>query len=133
MKQLRWLSEAQVMAIQERLLAEHGGLAGVRDAGLLRSALDRPQNLFSYEKPSLFDKAAAYAFGIAKNHPFLDGNKRTALMAAYTFLGKNGHRLSASEGSAVIATQELASGEMNQEAFSAWLKQESKRVEAAVG
>lgn len=125
MKEPRWLTEAQVLAIHERLLAEHGGLAGVRDEGLLKSALERPRNLFAYENPSHFDMAAAYAHGIAKNHPFLDGNKRTALMAAYTFLGRNGWQLAASEEKSVVATQELASGEMTQQAYSVWLKQES--------
>ena len=127
MKVPRWLSEAQILAIHERLLAEHGGLTGVRDVGLLKSALDRPQNLFAYEKPSTFDLAAAYAFGIARNHPFIDGNKRTALMAAYTFLGRNGYQLIASEENAVLTTLSLAAGELTQEAFSAWLKQESKK------
>ena len=127
MKVPRWLSEAQILAIHERLLAEHGGLVGVRDVGLLKSALDRPQNLFAYKKPSTFDLAAAYAFGIARNHPFIDGNKRTALMAAYTFLGRNGYHLIASEENAVLTTLSLAAGELTQEAFSAWLKQESKK------
>lgn len=132
MKEPRWLSEAQVLAIHERLLAEHGGLAGIRDIGLLKSALDRPRNLFAYEKPSTFHMAAAYAHGIARNHPFLDGNKRTALMVAYTFLGRNGCQLIASEEKAVAATQELAAGNMSQPAFAAWLKQESKETESPV-
>ncbi len=127
MKEPRWLTEAQVLAIHERLLAEHGGLAGVRDKGLLKSALDRPQNLFAYEKPTTFDMAAAYAHGIAKNHPFLDGNKRTALASAGIFLERNGYQLTASEEKAVVATLELASGQMNQQSFSTWLKQESKK------
>lgn len=125
MKQPRWLSEAEILAIHERLLAEHGGLAGIRDIGLLRSAIDRPKNLFAYEKPSSFDLAAICAHGIAKNHPFNDGNKRTALMAAYTFLGKNGQQLTAPEENAVVATRALATGEMDPSEFSAWLKQES--------
>jgi death-on-curing protein len=127
MKEPRWLTELQVLAIHERLLAEHGGLVGIRDNGLLKSALDRPQNLFTYEKPSIFDMAAAYAHGIAKNHPFLDGNKRTALASAGIFLERNGYQLTASEETAVVATLELASGQMNQESFSTWLKQESKK------
>jgi len=126
MTEPRWLTEAQVLAIHERLLAEHGGLAGIRDEGLLKSALNRPQNLFAYEKASTFDMAAAYAHGIAKNHPFLDGNKRSAFMSAYTFLARNGHQLSASEEMAVVATLELAAGKMSQQAFSTWLKQVSK-------
>jgi death-on-curing protein len=114
-----------LLAIHERLLAEHGGLAGIRDAGLLASAMGRPQNILASEKPSLFDFAAAYAHGIAKNHPCNDGNKRTALMAAYIFLGKNSYQLVASEEKAVLATLALASGGMNQQIFSMWLKEES--------
>lgn len=132
MKEPRWLTEAVVLAIHERLLADHGGLAGIPDQGLLESALERPQNLFAYEKPSIYALAAAYAHGIAKNHPFLDGNKRTAFMAAYTFLGRNGHQLIASEEKAVVATQELAAGNMSQQAFSIWLKMESKKIKKAL-
>jgi death-on-curing protein len=92
MKEPRWLSKGELLAVHERLLAEHGGLAGIRDAGLLSSAMGRPKNILAYEKSSLFDLAAAYAHGIAKNHAFNDGNKRTALMAPYIFLGKNGYQ-----------------------------------------
>jgi len=126
MKEPRWLAEAEILAIHERLLAEHGGLAGVRDEGLLKSALDRPRKLFAYEKPSVFDLAAAYAYGIAKNHPFLDGNKRTALAAAGIFLELNGHELIATEAQAVSVTLALAASELDQQAFSAWLRQESR-------
>ncbi len=126
MKEPRWLAEAEILAIHERLLADHGGLAGVRDEGLLKSALDRPRNLFAYEKPSIFDLAAAYAYGIAKNHPFLDGNKRTALAAAGIFLELNGYELIATEIQAVTVTLALAAGELDQQAFSAWLRQESR-------
>lgn len=129
MKEPRWLGPVAILAIHERLLAEHGGMAGVRDPGLLQSALDRPQNAFAYEKPTVFDLAAAYAHGIAKNHPFIDGNKRTAFMAAYTFLAMNGFQLVASEANAVTAVLELASGGMTQEAFAVWLRQESKEIE----
>lgn len=125
MREPKWLTENQILAIHDRLLAEHGGLGGVRDMGLLRSALGRPENLLLYEKPTIFDLAAAYAHGLAKNHPFHDGNKRTALMAAYTFLGRNGHELTATEESAVIATRDLAAGKLDQKAYAAWLKKES--------
>lgn len=128
MKEPRWLEESAILAIHERLLAEHGGLAGIREPGLLKSALDRPKNLFSYEKPSFFDLAAAYGFGIARNHPFLDGNKRTALAAAGIFLELNGYRLEANEQDAVGATLALAAGEMTQEEFSMWLKRESEKL-----
>jgi death-on-curing protein len=121
----RWLTIQQILAIHDRLISDHGGLAGVRDAGLLESALMRPRNTFAYESSSLFDLAAAYAHGIAKNHPFHDGNKRAALMSAYIFLGRNGYRLNATEEKAVIAVQMLASGELDQAGFAAWLKRES--------
>ena len=85
MKEPRWISLEVILAVQDELLARFGGLAGLRDEGLLESALNRPQHLFAYETPSLFDLAAAYALGIVKNHPFLDGNKRAGFMAAYIF------------------------------------------------
>jgi|SRR5882724_6604583 len=125
MKQIRWLSEIAVLAIHDRLLAEHGGLEGVRDLGLFESAMGRPKNAAAYEKPTVFDLAALYAHGIAKNHPFNDGNKRTAFMAAYTFLALNGHQLNASEEAAVSVTVALAKGEIDSAGFSAWLKEES--------
>ena len=125
MSEPRWLTVQQILAIHDRLISDHGGLAGVRDAGLLESALMRPRNTFSYGSSSLFDLAAAYAHGIAKNHPFHDGNKRAALMSAYTFLGRNGYQLNATEENAVITVQMLASGELDQPEFAAWLKRES--------
>jgi death-on-curing protein len=125
-KEPRWLTEEQILAIHERLLSEHGGLAGVRDQGLLESALDRPRNLFAYKDASIYDIAGAYAHGIVKNHPFLDGNKRTAFIAAYVFLAMQGRQLIASEEKAVTAMLALAAGEMTQQAFSKWLEQESE-------
>jgi death-on-curing protein len=108
------------------LLSEHGGESGVRDDGLLESALSRPPNLFSYEKPSLFELAASYAFGIVKNHPFVDGNKRTGFVAAATFLDSNRVELTANEAEAVIKTLGLAAGEVTESDYAAWLKSNSK-------
>ncbi len=125
MSEPRWLTVQQILAIHDRLISDHGGLAGVRNTGLLESALMRPRNTFAYGSSSLFDLAAAYAHGIAKNHPFHDGNKRAALMSAYTFLGRNGYQLNAIEENAVITVQMLASGELDQAGFAAWLKRES--------
>ncbi|MDD3276159.1 MAG: type II toxin-antitoxin system death-on-curing family toxin [Kiritimatiellales bacterium] len=85
MKEPLWVSAEVVLAVQEELLARFGGIAGLRDEGLLDYAINRPQHLFHYGKPSLFELAAEYAFGIVKNHPFLDGNKRAGFMTAYIF------------------------------------------------
>ena len=119
MKEPRWLTLTAIHAMHEELIAEHGGSSGVRDQGLLESALARPQNLLAYGKPSLAEMGAAYAFG--NNHPFVDGNKRTALMAANVFLGLNGQRLIAPEAEAVVMMQELASGACSEAEFAAWL------------
>ena len=116
-----WLTREAVLAIQGELLARFGGLAGIRDEGLLDSALNRPLHLFHYGEPSLFDLAAAYAEGIVKNRPFLDGNKRAGFMAAYTFLGINGQQLEAPEEEAVLQTLALAADAIGATEFSAWL------------
>jgi death-on-curing protein len=121
MKEPRWLTVATIHTMHEELIAEHGGSSGVRDEGLLESALARPQNLLACGKPSLPEMAASYAFGIARNHPFVDGNKRTSLMAAFVFLGLNGQRLVAPEAEAVVMVQELASGACSEAEFAAWL------------
>ena len=117
MKEPVWLKHGAVLSIQVRLLAQFGGLAGVRDEGLLPSALHRPQQQFAYGKPDLFDLAAAYAHGIVKNHPFLDGNKRAGFMAAYTFLGLNGEEVQAPEEEVVLQTLGLAAGVVSEAAF----------------
>lgn len=122
MKEPRWISAEVVLAVQEELLARFGGLAGLRDEGLLDSALNRPQHLFAYEETTLFDLAAAYALGIVKNHPFLDGNKRIGFMAAFIFLGANGYDLMAPEEEVILQTLALAAGEIDQVAYAVWLK-----------
>jgi death-on-curing protein len=121
MKEPRWLTVTVIHTMHGELVAEHGGSSGVRDQGLLESALARPQNLLAYGRPNLAEMAASYAFGIARNHPFVDGNKRTALMAAYVFLGLNGQRLVAPEAEAVVMMQELASGVCGEAEFATWL------------
>ncbi len=125
----RWLKEAVVLALHDEQLAEHGGSEGLRDEGLLSSALARPHNLFSYGDPSVFDLAAAYAYGIVRNHPFVDGNKRTGFLAAYVFLALNGWQLIASEADAVAVVLALAQGEMQEAEFSAWLQQQAASIE----
>jgi len=126
----RWLLEAAVNAMHGELIAAHSGGLGVRDAGLLSSALARPQNQAAYGKPSIFDLAAAYAFGIIQNHPFVDGNKRTGFLAAYVFLDLNGWELRAAEADAVTAVVALAAGEMDEAGFSEWIKGNSVVHEA---
>jgi death-on-curing protein len=122
---LRWLLEGVVIAMHDEQIAEHGGSLGIRDAGLLSSALARPQNQAVYGESSVFDLAAAYAFGIIRNHPFVDGNKRTGFLAAYVFLDLNGWELMASEAEAVAAALALAASEMDEAGFADWLKTKS--------
>jgi death-on-curing protein len=112
-----WLTREQVLAIQEEQLHEHGGFAGVRDENSLEGALARPPNLYHYEKAALPALAAAYAHGIAKNHPFCDGNKRAAFMCAYVFLGLNGLELTLTEPKAIEVMLTLASGSVIQAEF----------------
>lgn len=128
MKEPQWVLRETVLALQERLLAEFGGLSGVRDAGLLDSALARPQHLSAYGKPSLFHLAAAYAFGLVRNHPFLDGNKRIGFTAAVLFLELNGQRFTAAEADATIKTLALAASELDEAAYIIWLKQNSRKL-----
>lgn len=118
----RWLLDGVVMAIHDEQIAVHGGSPGIRDAGLLSSALVRPKHQAHYGEPSAFELASAYTCGIIRNHPFVDGNKRTGFLAAYVFLNINGWQLRASEADAVNAVLALASGEMDEPSFSNWLK-----------
>ncbi|MBI5504526.1 MAG: type II toxin-antitoxin system death-on-curing family toxin [Deltaproteobacteria bacterium] len=126
MKEPEWLLREVVLAVHERLLAEFGGSAGIRDTGLLESALARPVNLYAYQSPELCELAASYAFGIVKNHPFVDGNKRSGFAAAAMFLELNGRRLTASEADATIRTLALAAGEMSEAEFATWLEGNSR-------
>jgi death-on-curing protein len=114
-----------LLAIQSELLNRFGGLAGIRDEGLLDSAINKPKNLFAYGEPSVFELAASYATGLVKNHPFLDGNKRIGFMAAYVFLGANGWSLEAPEEEAVLQTLALAAGESAEADYAAWLARNS--------
>lgn len=122
-----WVAREAILAVHDQLLAEFGGDSGIRDAGLLDSALARPENKFAYEEAPLFDLAAAYAFGIVKNHPFIDGNKRTGFMAAVMFLERNGSRFAAAEADAVVRTFALAAGEMTEAQYAVWLKESCAR------
>lgn len=117
-----WVLKAAVLAFHLRQLAEHGGGEGVRDEGLLDSALARPQNKFAYEEPDLFELAAAYAYGIATNHPFVDGNKRTAYVTALTFLRLNGFRVEASQTEKYETFIRLAAGELREAGLADWFR-----------
>lgn len=121
----RRLMEGVVIALHGEQIAEHGGVIGIRDAGLLSSVLARQQNQVAYGDQSVFDLAAAYAFGIIQNHLFVDGNKRTGFLAAYVFLDLNGWELTASEVEAVVGVLALATGEMDEAGFADWLKTRS--------
>jgi death-on-curing protein len=125
MSEPNWLSKGLVLAFHNELLNRFGGSTGIRDEGLLESAMSKPQQLYHYESPSLFEMAASYGFGIVKNHPFVDGNKRTGFIAAALFLEKNGYRFTAPEAEAVIQTLALAAGELDQAGFAEWLQQNS--------
>lgn len=117
-----WLSEDVVIAIHDEQIAIHGGGAGLRDPGMLASALERPVNKWSYENSDLAELASAYAFGLAKNHPFVDGNKRTALLALYTFLYINGIDFIVAEADAAAAILALAAGEVEEEGLTRWIR-----------
>lgn len=126
MKEPIWLNREDCLAIHEMMLAQHGGLAGVRDAGLLDSALAKPRHLLAYGSTSIAEMAASYAAGVILNHPFLDGNKRTGFMLAATFLEANGWEFFATEESVVEMTLALASGKLKQADYADWLDKNSK-------
>jgi death on curing protein len=125
MSQWTWLEEPVVWAIHEAQLAEHGGSAGVRDAGLLASALARPLNLAAHGEADAAALAAAYGFGVARNHPFIDGNKRTAFVCCELFLTLNGQLLVADDALCVSTMLALAAGELPEADFAAWLRTHS--------
>ena len=122
-----WIDPAVILAVHDEQLAEHGGAAGVRDAGLLESALARPRNLAHYGQPDACELAAAYAFGLAKNHPFIDGNKRSAFVATELFLMLNGWRLTAGDADCVMVMLRLAAGEVDEASFAQWLRDHVER------
>jgi len=127
MKDPHWVLRETALALQERLLAEFGGLSGLRDESLLDSALARPLQRFNYGKPGLFELAAAYAFGLVRNHPFLDGNKRIGFTTAVVFLEINGLEFTATEADATLKTLALAARELTESGYADWLKANSRR------
>jgi death-on-curing protein len=117
-----WIDRAVLLAVHDEQLLEHGGASGTRDVGLFESAIARPQQLAHCETPDAADLAAAYAFGIARNHPFVDGNKRTAFVAAELFLALNGLDLNAEDGACVVTMLAVAAGQMDEATFARWLR-----------
>ncbi len=127
MSERKWIDPNVVQAVHEYQIAEHGGLDGVRDAGLVESALARPQNLAAYGDPDAADLAAAYAYGLAKNHGFSDGNKRTAWVIARLFLADNGYALQFDGADAVKMVESMAAGGMEEQAVAGWLRARMRR------
>jgi death-on-curing protein len=117
-----WVDRQALELLHDESLAEHGGAPGLRDEGLLESAMARPRNLALYGDPDWAALAASYGIGLAKNHPFVDGNKRAALLATGMFLMINGYRLAATQAQATLAMMAVAAGEMTEESFAQWLR-----------
>lgn len=129
MSDLVWIEEHDVLVLHDHLLALEGGVAGLRSQALLQSALARPRQLRAYgADPDVIDMAASYAAGIARDHPFVDGNKRTAFIVGVLFLELNGYRLTASEVDATQAILQLTAGRMDEAAFTAWLRANARKV-----
>lgn len=128
MKEPHWFSREECLALHDMMLADYGGLTGVRDDNMLESALAKPRQLFAYGKPTLAELAAAYSAGVVKNHPFLDGNKRTGFMLGAAFLERNGQTFFATEVDAVMKTLALAAGEINEAAYAVWFAENSRRA-----
>ena len=118
----RWIDSRALVLLHDESLAIHGGASGIRDQGMLESALNRPVNLAAYGSPDVFECAAAYAYGLAKNHAFVDGNKRVAFLAAGVFLRLNGQRLQVTQVDAIRTVLALAAGEFSETDFAAWLR-----------
>jgi death on curing protein len=127
MKKWVWIDPSVILAVHDEQIAEHGGSAGLRDRRLLESALARPLDRAAYGKPDHADLAACYGIGIAKNHPFVDGDKRTAFVAVELFLTLNGWKLSASDADAVIAMLAVAAGKIDETGFAEWIRRHAER------
>jgi death-on-curing protein len=121
----RWVDRRALDLLHDLSLSEHGGASGLRDEGLLESALARPLNLAAYGSPDVAELAASYGVGLAKNHPFVDGNKRAAFLAVGLFLSLNGRRLIASQADATLTMLAVAAGQMDEAAFARWLRAHS--------
>jgi death on curing protein len=122
-----WLDNTVLLAVHDEQLAEHGGIAGVRDEGMFLSAMSRAQNLVAYGKPTVGELAAACGIGIAKNHPFLDGNKRTAFVSVELFLMLNGYALNASDADCILTMLAVAGGDISEIEFANWIAKNSRK------
>jgi death on curing protein len=122
----RWIDKRALLLLHADSLAEHGGASGLRDEGLLDSALARPLNLAAYGEPDVAALAASYGLGLAKNHAFVDGNKRAAFLSVGLFLALNGYRLRADQADAVLTTLAVASGDLDEAAFAAWIRRHAQ-------
>lgn len=122
-----WLDCQVMLAVHEEQLAEHGGASGVRDQGLFESAMNRPLNLVTYEAPDFAALAASYGYGLARNHPFVDGNKRTAFVAVELFLALNGWHLVANDAQCVLTMLALAAGDLTEAELADWLRQNTRQ------
>ena len=126
----RWIDRTVLIAIHDMQLAEHSGGAGLRDGNLLESALAKPENLAAYGEPDAAALAAAYGYGISRNHAFIDGNNRTALVAAELFLQLNGWQLVVDDADCVLTMLAVATGDITEDAFAEWLRQHSRKKQA---
>ena len=124
-KAWRWIDKRLLLILHDESLAEHGGASGLRDEGLLDSALARPLNLLAYGNPDAADLAASYGFGLAKNHAFVDGNKRAAFLSVGLFLALNGFRLNAAQADATLTVMSVASGDIDEPTFARWIRANS--------
>ena len=127
MRKWVWIESPVILAAHDEQLAEHGGRPGLRDAGLLESALARPLNRAAYGKPDAAELAAAYAYGLVTDHPFIDGNKRVAFVALELFLALNGYQLTAGDAGCATCMLALAAGTMEEKPFADWIRRHSKR------
>ncbi|HVZ46642.1 MAG TPA: type II toxin-antitoxin system death-on-curing family toxin [Ramlibacter sp.] len=128
MKRWVWLQQEVILAVHEAQLAEHGGGTGTRDPSLIESALVRAENLHAYGEPDFADLAAAYGFGLSRNHPFVDGNKRTAFVATELFLSLNGYVLAAEDSDAVLTMLAVAAGDITEAEFASWIRSRSVEI-----
>ena len=122
MSDWKWINRQVLLLLHDESLAEHGGASGLRDEGLLESALARPLNLALYGEPDAASLAASYGLGLAKNHAFIDGNKRAAFLAVGLFLGLNGYRLKATQADATLTVLSVAAGELDEAGFAQWIR-----------
>ena len=123
----RWIGRRGLELLHDESLAEHGGRTGLRDEGLLESALARPQNLVAYGEPDFADLAAAYGTGLARNHPFVDGNERAGFLSVGLFLALNGYRLKVTQAEAALTMLALAAGDLDEAMFAAWIRGHTRR------